>query len=449
MSDAAATRSPGTGPEQTAGRPSGRAGGNFVETFRSLRRRNYRLYFYGQLTSMCGTWAQTVALSWLVLKISGSGTKVGLVISVQFLPVLLFSAWGGVIADRFDNRKAVMAVQLLLGIQATLLATVVLSGVTRMWMIYCLALVQGLGVALDTPTRQSLVSQLVAGEELSNALSLNAGLAQLARVVGPVIAGVLIETVGIGPCFALNAASYGVIIVLLLLMNTRELVGRDRLAASRGQAMQGVRYALATPELRNLLAVAAVIGIFAGNFLVVLPLVAKYVFHGSAGTYSAMAAIQGLGALVGALGVASRRHPTKLLIVAAASWLGVSLLVAAVAPNLGVELLAVGTSGIASAAVGISVNASLQIGCRPEMRGRIISLFFLITYGSNVVGGPLMGWIAQTWSARWSLAGGAIPTLVLAVVLLVRWTGRMGESGVRQAAGAGPSLAEGATTGSQ
>jgi MFS family permease len=410
------------------------AGGDKAGTFRALRRRNYRLYFYGQLTSMCGTWAQTVALSWLVLKVSGSGTKVGLVISVQFFPVLLLSGWGGVVADRFDNRKAVMAVQSLLGLQAAVLATVVLGGVTRMWMIYCLALVQGVGVALDTPTRQSLVSSLVPVKELSNAVSLNAGLVQLARVVGPVIAGVLIETIGIGACFVLNAASYGAIVLLVRAMDPRQLVARARLPSGRGRAMQGVRYALATPELRTLLAVAAVVGLFAGNFLVVLPLVAKYVFHGTAGTYSALAAVQGLGALVGALVVATRRHPTKLLILLASAWLGATLLVAAVAPTLALELLAVGGSGIASAVLGVSINASLQIGCRPEMRGRIISLYFLITYGSNVVGGPVTGWIAQTWNPRWSLAAGAIPTLVLAAALLVRWRNRLSEPGVAAAA---------------
>jgi MFS family permease len=407
--------------------------------FRSLRRRNYRLYFYGQLASTCGTWAQTVALAWLVLKITGSGTRVGLVIAVQFLPVILFGAWGGVVADRFDNRRAVILVQSLLGIQAAALAVVVLTGVTRMWMIYGLALVQGLGVALDAPTRQSLVSQLVPNEELSNALSLNAGLLQVARVVGPVIAGVLIDTVGIGPCFALNAISYGAIIALVLLMDTRLFVARERLAQARGKAMQGIRYALSRPELRDLLAVAAVIGVFAGNFAVVLPLIAKYVFHGDAGTYSALAAIQGVGAVIGALGLASRKRPTKLLVVSGVSWLGISLALAAPAPNLALEFFAVGLTGVASVAAGVSINASLQLGCRPEMRGRIIALYFLITYGSNVVGAPLMGWIAQTWSARWSLVAGAVPTLAAAAFVAVRWHGRLSEPGALPEAAVAPS----------
>jgi MFS family permease len=401
----------------------------FADTFRSLRRHNYRLYFYGQLASTCGTWAQTVALAWLVLKITGSGTRVGLVISVQFLPVIFLGAWAGVIADRFDNRKAVIGVQLLLGLQAAALATVVLTGVTQMWMIYGLALLQGVGVALDAPTRQSLVSQLVPTEELSNALSLNAGLLQLARVLGPVIAGVLIDSVGIGLCFTFNAVSYGVIIVLVRLMDTRDFVPRERLARSRGQAMQGVRYALSRPELRDLLAVAVVVGVFASNFTVVLPLLAKYVFHGDAGTYSALAAIQGVGAVIGALALASRRRPTKLFVVTSVLWFGVSLALAAPAPSLALEFFAVGVTGIASVATGVSINASLQLGCRPEMRGRIIALYFLLTYGSNVVGAPLMGLIAQTWSARWSLAGGALPTLAVAAVLAIRWRRSLTEPG--------------------
>jgi len=401
---------------------------NAARTFRSLRHRNYRLYFYGQLTSMCGTWAQTVALAWLVLKLTGSGTKVGLVTSVQFMPVLLVGAYAGVVADRFDNRRSVIAVQLLLGAQAALLAAVVLTDVVQMWMVYALAAVQGTGMALDTPTRQSLVGQLVPTDELANAVALNAGLAQMARVVGPAIAGVLIETVGIGACFALNAVSYCVIVALLLFVDPATMVVRPRLARARRQLRDALGYFASRSELRDPLIIAIVVGVFASNFNVVLPLVAKYTFHGGAGTYTAMASAQGVGAVIAALVIASRRRPTKGLLVASVAWLGAALMMAAVAPFLALEFFAVGLAGMMGAATGIAVNASLQLGAPPAMRGRIIALFFFITYGSNVIGGPLMGWIAQTWSARWSLVAGGLPALVLAAWLALRWHARLGDA---------------------
>ena len=407
-------------------RPRGQTS-NAAATFRSLRHRNYRLYFFGQLASMCGTWAQTVALAWLVLKLTGSGTKVGLVTSVQFMPVLLVGPYAGIVADRFDNRRSVICVQTLLGVQAALLAGVVLAGVVQMWMVYVLAAVQGTGMALDTPTRQSLLGQLVPGDELANAVALNAGLAQMARVVGPAIAGILIETVGIGACFALNAASYCVIIVLLLFIDPATMTVRPRVARARRQLRDAFGHFARTPELRDPLIIAAVVGVFAGNFNVVLPLFAKYVFHGGAGTYTTMASIQGVGAVVAALVIASRRTPTKGLLVGSVTSLGASLMLSAVAPVLAVALLGIGIAGMMGAATGIAVNASLQLGAPPAMRGRIIALYFFITYGSNVIGGPLMGWIAQTWGARWSLAAGGIPTLILAMWLAVRWHARMSD----------------------
>jgi MFS family permease len=395
--------------------------------FRSLDQRNFRLYFFGQMASTCGTWAQTVALAWLVLKTTGSGTQVGLVTAVQFLPVLLLGAWSGVVADRFDNRRAVIAVQSLLCAQAGVLAVVVFTGLDHLWVIYVLAAIQGVGTACDTPTRQSLVGQLVGDGHLANALSLNAGVVQLARVVGPAVAGILIATVGSAECFVLNATSYLVIIVCVTLLDGSAIIPRARVARAKGQVREGFRYILDQRELRNVLLISVVVGVFASNFNVVLPLVAHDVLHGGAGTFGALGAIQGLGALIAAVLVAARSRPSKGFLACSSGVLGAALLVAAVVPGAVAEFAAIAFSGAAALAVGVSVNTTMQLGARPDLRGRVIAMYFLVAFGSNVLGGPLMGWIGQTWGARWSLAAGGIPALVVTGVLTVAWRRRFWE----------------------
>ena len=408
-----------------AGSPAERRGLRF--TFRSLRDRNYRLYFFGQMGSMCGTWTQTVAMAWLVLKITGSGTQVGLVTAVAFIPTMLLGAWGGVVADRFDNRHAVMAVQTLLGVQAAVLAALTLSGVVQLWMLYVLAVVQGVGVALDFPTRQAFLSQLAPPAFLANAVALNAGVAQLARIVGPAVAGLLIITVGTGVCFAVNAASYVVLLVLLAFMDVSALRPRPRLTTMKGQVRAGVRYAWRRPELRTLLAVVVVFAVFGGNFNVLLPLLAKDAFNGSAGLYGAMGAVLGVGAVLATLIVASRPRPTKRSVVLAFGALGLSLVLSALAGQLWLEMAALALAGLTSVAVGVSINASLQLGANPAMRGRVVALFFLIANGSNVIGGPMSGWLAETFGVRWSMGVNAVVTSAAAVALLAVWRRRLGE----------------------
>ena len=396
-------------------------------TFRSLSERNYRLYFFGQMGSMCGTWTQTVAMAWLVLKITGSGTQVGLVTAVAFVPTMLLGAWGGVVADRFDNRHAVMAVQTLLGVQAAVLAALTLAGVVQLWMLYVLAVIQGVGVALDFPTRQAFLSQLAPPAFLANAVALNAGVAQVARIVGPAVAGLLIITVGTGVCFAVNAASYVILLGLLALMDVSALRPRPRLTTMKGQVRAGIHYAWHRPELRTLLAVVVVFAVFGGNFNVLLPLLAKDAFNGSAGLYGVMGAVLGVGAVLATLIVASRPRPTKRSVVLAFGALGLSLFLSALAGQLWLEMAALALAGLTSVAVGVSINASLQLGANPAMRGRVVALFFLIANGSNVVGGPMSGWLAETFGVRWSMGVNAVVTSAAAVALLAVWRRRLGE----------------------
>lgn len=400
----------------------------FRYTFRSLQRRNFRLYFAGQLASICGTWAQTVAFAWLVLKLTGSGTSVGLVTAVQFTPVLLAGGWPGVVADRFDNRKAVIAVQTLLGLQAAVLAAVVLTDVVQLWMVYVLAAVQGLGSAFDIPPRQSLVGQLVSPDELSNAVSLNAGLAQVARVIGPAIAGVLITWVGIGACFALNAVSYTVVILMVTRIDTSTMLHRPRVPAGKGQVRAALRYVAGAPELRNPLVMALVMGVFASNFNVTLPLLVKEGFDRDAGVYSTLASVQGVGAMVAAFVLASRKRPTKRFLLYSSAGLGLSLALTAGSPGVLSVLLPIAVMGGTSAACGIGMNAALQLGAPPAMRGRIIAMYFYVMLGTNVLGGPLMGWIAEQWSPRSTFAAGAVAMAAVTAWLWTIWRHRLSDA---------------------
>jgi MFS family permease len=347
---------------------------------------------------------------------------------VQFTPVLLSGGWPGVVADRFDNRKAVMVVQSLLGLQAAILATVVLTHSLQLWMVYVLAAVQGLGTAFDTPPRQSLVGQLVSSDELSNAVSLNAGLAQAARVVGPAIAGALITWVGIGACFALNAASYCVVIALVTRIDPSSMVHRPRVPAGKGQARAAIGFAFRAPELRNALVMALVIGVFASNFNVTIPLLVKEGFHRDAGVYSLIAMAQGMGALVAAIALATRKRPTKRFLLCSSAGLGIALALTAAAPVLLAVVAPVAVMGGMGAASGIGLNASLQLGAPPAMRGRIIAMFFYVMLGTNVIGGPLMGWIAEWWSPRAPFLTGAIAMGVLSTWVWTMWRGSLDEA---------------------
>ncbi len=404
-------------------------------TFRALRVPAFRLYFVGQLSSMCGTWAQTVAMAWLVLQLTGSGTTVGLLTSVQFVPVVLLSAWAGAVADRFDQRRSVLAVQTVLGVQASVLAIVVLTDTVELWMLYGLAIVQGIGLAFDTPTRQSLVGRVVGNDDLRNALSLNAGLVQVARVVGPAVAGILIDSVGIGICFAINAISYGAIITAVVAMKVpgaRDAHAEVRHSsaaspAASGRVSEGVRLIWTTPELRDTLGLALIVGLVAVNFTVALPLLVRDEFGDDARTFGLLAAVYGVGALAGAVVSAARPHPTKGLLLRSMGILGISLALCAERTHLGIVVPGVAAAGFVGLLLGVTLNASLQLGSPTAMRGRVIGLYFLVAFGSNVVGGPLVGWIAETWTAGVSFGVSAVTVLAGALGLAMHWRGRLAE----------------------
>jgi MFS family permease len=293
-------------------------------TFASLSIRNFRWYFLGQAVSLPGTWMQAIGQSWLVLELTGSGTAVGLVTALQFLPMLFLAPWGGVIADRFDKRRLLFLTQSTAAILAAVLGIIVVIDVVELWMVYVLVGSLGLVASIDVPARQTFIMEMVGRDSVTNAVSLNSVLVNAARIVGPAIAGALIVTVGIGACFIVNALSYCGILVALVLIRPHELSRATPQPRRRGQLREGIRYAAGERAVLVPLLMMAVVGTFAYEYHVVLPLFARFTFDGDAGTFAAMTAAMGAGAVVGGLLTASRRSRTAVSLAVVAIAFGAS-----------------------------------------------------------------------------------------------------------------------------
>ena len=386
-------------------------------TFRSLSTRNYRIFIAGQVVSLSGTWMQSVAQAWLVLRLTGSGTALGLVIALQFLPVLLFGPFGGVIADRFPKRRLLVGTQAVAMTQALVLGVLELTGAIELWMVFAMAAVFGMVTAVDNPARQTFVLEMVGKDNLTNAITLNSVVVNAARVVGPALAGVLIAVVGIGICFILNAASYVAVIIALLLMRTSELSPAPTQERAKGQLRAGLSYVRATPELLVPLVMMAIIGTLSYEFQVILPLVAERTFEGGAGTYGTLTSAMGVGAVIGGLATAGRSGaPSDAGLVRAAAMFGAVILLAAVAPFLWLEVLVLVLVGAASINVLATGNTTLQLRSAPEMRGRVMALWAVAFLGTTPVGGPIIGFIGEHAGPRVGLAVGGTAALVAAGV---------------------------------
>jgi len=385
-------------------------------TFASFSVRNFRLYFFGQGVSLCGTWMQTIALSWLVLQLTHSGTQLGLLLAAQFVPMLLFGVWGGLIADRFNKRHILYFTQTTLGLLALVLGLLVVTHHIHLWMVYSLAVGLGLTQVIDNPSRQTFVIEMVGPELLRNAVTLNSTLVNTARIVGPSIAGVLIATVGIGPCFLINAASFIAVLIALKSMRQNELHPTERATRQPGQIRSGLRYVWNQPRLRATLMMMFIIGTFAYEFPVILPLFATVTLHGGARTYSAMTAAMGVGAVIAALYAAGRSKVQQSQLVRIALLFGCSLIVMAVMPGLIsalVVLVAVGALSTLFIALG---NTTLQLTSRADMRGRVMALWFIAFLGTTPIGGPLIGFIADHTNPRIGLVIGGVATILASVL---------------------------------
>jgi MFS family permease len=380
--------------------------------------RNYRLYFAGQLISTTGTWMQSIAQAWLVLQITGSGVALGITVALQFTPVLLVGAWGGLVADRVDKRRLLVATQAAAGVLALILGAVTVLGIVQLWMIFVLAVGLGVVNAVDNPARRAFVVEMVGTEHVSNAVSLSSAMFMAARVIGPAIAGLVIAGLGVSWCFFANGVSYSAAVLAFMAMRENEFFAVEPVPKRKGQLREGLRYAWSTPALRLVLVLTAVIGTLAFNFQVVLPLLAKETFSGGAETLGVLYAFMSVGSVIGALVSAHEAQATRRFVLGAALVFGAALVVAAFAPTLGLELLVlvpVGAAGIAFTAMS---NGVIQTECAPEMRGRVAALFTVAFLGSTPIGGPIIGWMSQQLGPRAGLWVGGIATLAVTVAAI-------------------------------
>ena len=394
----------------------GRVGTLWRTTFSSLAIPNFRLYFIGQAISLVGTWMQMVAQAWLVLELTGSATMVGLVVAVQTLPVLVVGPYGGLVADRADKRRLLVILQLIMGCLALALAIPTLLGTVQLWQVFVLAALLGTTDSFEKPTRQAFIVEIVGPDAVRNAVSLNSVMVNGARVLGPAVAGLLIAAGGTGLCFLINAISYIPVAALLLLMRTDDLRPGPRQEPERGQVRAGLAYVRRSPELAIPLVMMAIMGCLTYEFPVSLPVLAKSGFGGDSRTYGFMTAAMGLGAVLGGLYVAARGRTGVGALVRASLVFGVVVLATALAPTVEVALVCLVLVGAASVQVMAQGNTTMQLASLPQMRGRVMALWLVAFLGTTPIGGPAVGWVANTLGARWGLIVGALACFVAAGV---------------------------------
>jgi len=389
--------------------------------FSALRIRNYRYFFLGQVVSNSGTWIQRVAQDWLVLSITGSAFAVGITTAMQFLPMLLFGLYGGVLSDRFPKRKLLIATQGAMGVLAAVLAVLTLTGAVQVWHIYLLAFLLGMVTVVDNPTRQTFVSEMVDKKDLGNAVSLNAANFQTARLIGPAIAGGLMAAFGTGCAFAINAASFGAVILGLLAMRGSELHPYPKQRREKGQLRAGLHYVAGRPDLIWPIVLVGFIGTFGFNFAIILSAFAYHVFHVGPGLYGLLNTSMAVGSLAGALLAARRARPRLRLLVGAALAFGVLETVAGFAPGYWVFAALLTLVGMFGLTLNTAANSLIQLRTTPAMRGRVMSLYMMVFTGGTPLGAPLVGWITEQYGPRIGLlvCGGvsAIAAAAIGVVI--------------------------------
>jgi MFS family permease len=388
-------------------------------SFNSLEVPNYRRYFAGQVISLSGNWMQNVTALWLILTLTNSGIAVGLTTALQFLPMLLFGAWGGLLADRIPKRRLLFVTQTLMMIPAAGLFAVTALHIEAPWMIYLGVLLFGAVNCVDNPTRQSFVIEMVGPDRLVNAVSLNSVIIEVARIVGPALAGLLIAGFGVVPCFGINLLTFVAMLVALWSMDPRALRTPPPAVRKRGAIREGLRHVRRTPELAVPLVLMAMVGTFGFNFQVALPLLARFSFGGGAGSYALLVSAMAVGSIVAALFNGHRGETGGRVIAAASLAFGIAALAAAAMPDLIFEAVTLAALGAAAVTFVAAVNSTIQLAVSAEMRGRVMALFSIVFLGSTPIGGPLTGWLAEAYDPR--------VTLVLAGVsgLSAAWAARV------------------------
>jgi MFS family permease len=362
---------------------------------------------------------QRVAQDWLVLNLThGSGTALGITTGLQFLPLLLFGLYGGVIADRFPKRRVLMITQVAMGALALILGVLALTGSAQVWHVYALAFGLGVLTVVDNPTRQTFAVEMVGPEDLSNAIALNSAIFNVARILGPAIAGVLIAAIGTGPVFIVNAASFLAVLVGLYLMRDEELYIRPRVPRAKGQLREGLRYVRDRRDLVMLLIVLFFVAAFGMNFQITTALMSREVFHSGAGSFGFASTMLAVGAVSGSLLSARRKQPRMRLMLIAAAAFGVLEIVSGAMPTYGLFLVALVPTGLALLTFNTTANAVVQLSVPSWMRGRVMGLYMLVFAGSSPIGAPLLGWLAEVFGPRSGLIIGGIVSLAAVTIVV-------------------------------
>jgi MFS family permease len=370
---------------------------------------------------------QRVAQDWLVLELThNSGTALGITTGLQFLPLLLFSLWGGVIADRYSKRRILMVTQTAMGALALILGVLSLTGTVRLWEVYVLAFALGLATVVDNPTRQAFAVEMVGRDGMANAIALNSAVFNLARIAGPAVAGLVIGVAGTSAAFLVNAASYGAVLIGLKLMRPEELHRVPRAERGPGQLREALAYVKARPQLWMPMILIFFVSTFGMNFQVTTALMSRAVFHTGAGAFGIASAVFALGALGGALLAARRSRPTIRLLLATAMAFSVFEILTGLVPDYLSFLIALVPTGLTVLMFTTAANSSTQLNTSADMRGRVMGLYMLVFLGGTPLGSPLAGWVAAAFGARMSLIAGGVVSLAATVImttLLARWRG--------------------------
>jgi MFS family permease len=384
--------------------------------FAALSVRNFRRYVAGQSLSLIGTWVETVAQALLVLQLTHSGTILGLTTAARYGPILLLSPSAGLLVDRYPKRRLLLGTQAGLGVVSAVLGTSVLTGEIRLWQVVVLGVLFGTFSAVDNPARQAFVQEVVGRDLIRNAVTLNSTSVNVARVVGPTIAAVLVSTIGIGWCFVVNAVSFTFVIASLLLLDTRSLHPAAPASRRRGQLREGLRYAARVPTIARPLLMMALIGTFTFEFEVSLPLLATKTFHGTGTTYSWLLGAFGVGAVAGGLYAARSARTGVRRLTGAALVYSIAVGLLALAPTLLTAVAACVLTGAATIIFLTTGNATIQLSSEPDHRGRVTALWSMALVGSTPIGSPIIGAISDAAGPRYALALGAAACLAAAVI---------------------------------
>lgn len=405
--------------------------------FRSLSGVNYRIWAAGAIVSNVGTWMQRTAQDWIVLTelTDNNAAAVGFVMALQFGPQLLLLPVTGWAADRLDRRRLLMATQGAMGVLGLGLGILTIAGAVQLWHVYVFALLLGIVAAFDAPARQTFVSDLVSGPNLSNAVALNSASFNAARLIGPAVAGLLTAAVGAGWVFLINAATFGAVLLSLTMLRRDKLYRTEHATRSRGSLVEGFRYVRGRPDILVILVMVFLIGTFGLNFPIFISTMSVTVFHQGAGEYGILSSVMAIGSVVGALLAARRERPRVALLFAGAALFGAGCAIAAVMPAYGLFAVALIVIGVSSQTLMTTANGTVQLTTDPTLRGRVMAIYMAIFMGGTPIGAPIVGWVADTFGPRWAMGVGAASGFVAALVgvfYLVKYRGlRVRFAGIR------------------